>query len=330
MRHNQSNHYSIDEFYNTEYIHKPILWREIFDFIKNSGKKGQGRLADCTLGEGGHTEILLNLFPGLSVIAFERDAEILERAKKRLAVFGARIFFVNSNFSAIGDKFQDDIKPDYILFDFGISSYHFDKSGRGFTFSSDEPLDMRLDEDGLNAWQVINRYSQKELERVFREYGEEKWAAHIAKIVVERRAKQPVDTSGQLASIVLAAIPKKFHVKNIHPATRVFQGVRIEVNRELESIAKGLESGFRILENGGIMMAISFHSLEDRIVKNFFRRMKDGCLCGNEPQHCICSNKPFAQILTKKPLEAGDDEVAWNNRSRSAKLRAVVKLRDAI
>jgi len=330
MRHNQNSDYKIDEFHNAEYIHKPILWREIADFIKNSRKKGQGHLADCTLGEGGHTEILLNMFPELTVTAFERDGEILEKAKKRLAVFGERIFFVNSNFADLADHFHDVLKPDYILFDFGISSYHFDKSGRGFTFSSDEPLDMRLDSDGLSAWHVINRYSQKDLERVFREYGEEKWAAHIAKIVVERRVKQPVDTSAQLASIVLAAIPRKFHVKNIHPATRVFQGVRIEVNRELESIVSGLEGGFGFLENDGVMMAISFHSLEDRIVKNFFRRMKDGCLCGNEPQRCMCANKPFARLLTKKPLEPGEDELAWNNRSRSAKLRAVVKLRDVI
>jgi 16S rRNA (cytosine1402-N4)-methyltransferase len=330
MRHNQNHEYSIDEFHNTGYIHKPVLWREIAGFIKDSGRKGRGHLADCTLGEGGHSEIFLRLFPELSVTAFERDADILEKAKKRLAVFGERISFVNGNFSALADHFQGDIRPDYILFDFGISSYHFDKSGRGFTFSSDEPLDMRLDADGVSAWDVINRYTQKELERVFRYYGEEKWAAHIAKIVVERRARQAIDTSAQLASVVLAAIPKKFHVKNIHPATRVFQGVRIEVNRELESVAKGLEEGFRVLEQEGVMMAISFHSLEDRLVKNFFRRMKDGCLCGNEPQRCMCTNKPFARILTKKPLEPGDDEVAWNSRSRSAKLRAMIKLREVI
>lgn len=328
MRHN--NIYRADEFYNAEYIHKPILWREIAGFIKDSGKKGQGHLADCTLGEGGHSEILLKLFPDLTVTGVERDAEILERARRRLAVFGSRVSFVRGNFSSVSENFQDDIKPDYILFDFGISSYHFDKSGRGFTFSSDEPLDMRLDAEGPDAWHVINRYPQKELERVFRELGEEKWAAHIAKIVVERRAAHPIDTSAGLASVVLAAIPRKFHVKNIHPATRVFQGVRIEVNRELDAIAGGLGSGFGVLAEGGLMMAISFHSLEDRMVKNFFRRMKSGCLCGREPQHCLCSNRPFGEVLTKKPVEPCDDEVAWNNRSRSAKLRVIRKLRDVI
>ena len=326
MRHN----YNIDQFYNPVYVHKPILWREIAGYISSSLKHGEGLLADCTLGEGGHSELFLNMFPGLIVTGFERDSEILERAKERLATFGDRISFVHGNFSSIADHFEEKQKPDYILYDFGISSYHFDKSGRGFSFSADEPLDMSLDGSGLNAWHVINKYSQKELERVFKEYGEENWAVHIAKIIVERRAKEPVDTTDQLASIVLAAIPKHFHVKNIHPATRIFQGVRIEVNRELQSIEEGLGAGFKILEKEGVMMAISFHSLEDRIVKNFFRRMKDGCLCRQEPQHCMCSNKPFMKLLTKKPVEAEQDEVAWNNRSRSAKLRAAVKLGDIV
>ncbi|HNX23019.1 MAG TPA: 16S rRNA (cytosine(1402)-N(4))-methyltransferase RsmH [Spirochaetota bacterium] len=324
MRHNQN----IDEFFNTAYIHKPILWREIADFIKGSLKGGKGHLADCTLGEGGHSELFLNMFPELTVTGFERDSEILKKAKERLACFGDRISFVNGNFSEIADHFEGKQKPDYILYDFGISSYHFEKSGKGFTFSSDEPLDMSLDGGGLTAWHVVNKYPLKELERVFKEYGEENWAAHIAKIIVERRIKEPVNTTAQLANIVLAAIPKHFHVKNIHPATRIFQGIRIEVNRELQSIEEGLKGGFKILENDGVMMAISFHSLEDRIVKTFFRRMKDGCLCTAEPQHCMCMNKPFMKLLTKKPLEADEDEVAWNYRSRSAKLRAAVKIRD--
>ncbi len=324
MRHN----YSPDRFFNPDYVHKPILWREIAGFIEGSLKMGNGHLADCTLGEGGHSELLLNIFPGLTVTGFERDSSILERAKQRLACFGERVSFVNGNFSGIADHFEGRKRPDYILYDFGISSYHFEKSGKGFSFASDEPLDMSLDGTGLTAWHVINKYPQKELERVFKEYGEENWAAHIAKIIVERRALEPVDTTAQLANIVLAAIPKHFHVKNIHPATRVFQGVRIEVNGELKAIESGLKGGFNVLENDGVMMTISFHSLEDRIAKNFFRRMKDGCLCTQEPQHCMCNNRPFMKLLTKKPLEPEQDEVVWNNRSRSAKLRAAFKLRD--
>ena len=322
MRHNQG----VDEFYNPLYVHKPVLWREIVDFIRES-LGGEGLLADCTLGEGGHSEVLLKNFPNLRIVGFERDSDILEIAKSRLSVFGDRVDFVNSNFSSIAEYFDDKTKPDYILYDFGISSYHFDKSNKGFSFESEEPLNMSLDGEGLNAWHVINKYSQRELERVFREYGEENWAVHIAKIIVERRAKEPVNNAKQLASIVLAAIPRKFHVKNIHPATRIFQGVRIEVNDELKSIEAGLKGGFNILNENGIIMAISFHSLEDRIVKNFFRRMKEGCVCSLEPQRCMCMNKPFMKVLTKKPLEANEDEVQWNNRSRSAKLRAAVKIR---
>ena len=328
MRHNQGQGQSIDEFYNPLYIHKPVLWREIVDFVKESLRDRAGLLADCTLGEGGHSEILLKVFPNLNIVGFERDSDILETAKKRLSGFGSRIAFVNSNFSSIAEYFEDKNKPDCILYDFGISSYHLDKSNKGFSFVSEEPLNMSLDGEGLNAWHVINKYSGKELERVFREYGEEKWGVHIARIIVERRAKESINSAKQLASIVLAAIPKKFHVKNIHPATRVFQGVRIEVNNELKSIEEGLRGGFNILNENGIMMAISFHSLEDRIVKNFFRRMKDGCICSLEPQKCMCTNKPFMKVLTKKPVEADDDELRWNNRSRSAKLRASVKLRD--
>jgi 16S rRNA (cytosine1402-N4)-methyltransferase len=321
------HNHTIDEFFNESYIHKPVLWREIVDIIDCSLKKGSGHLVDCTLGEGGHSEIFLKLYPEMKITAFERDSEILARAKERLSAFGSRIAYINSNFSGIADLLPPDNPPDYILYDFGISSYHFDKSGRGFTFASDEPLDMSLGCTELNASDVINKYPEKELARIFREYGEENWAAWIAKIIVERRAAKPVETSAELASIVLAAIPKKFHVKNIHPATRVFQAVRIEVNRELQSIEAGLKGGFQMLAEGGVMMAISFHSLEDRIAKIFFRRMKDGCLCGAEPDKCNCMNRSFAELLTKKPVTADEDELRWNNRSRSAKLRAARKIR---
>lgn len=321
------HNHAIDEFFNESYVHKPVLWREIVDIIDCSLKKGRGYLVDCTLGEGGHSEIFLKLFPEMKITAFERDSEILARARERLSAFGSRITYINSNFSSIADLLDTDNPPDYILYDFGISSYHFDRSGRGFTFAGDEPLDMSLGGSDITAYDVINKYPEKELARIFREYGEENWAAWIAKIIVERRAAKPVETSAELASIVLAAIPKKFHVKNIHPATRVFQAVRIEVNRELQSIEDGLKGGFEVLSEGGIMMTISFHSLEDRIAKTFFRRMKDGCLCGGEPNRCNCMNKPFGELLTKKPVTALDDELMWNNRSRSAKLRALRKLR---
>ena len=318
----------IGSLHNPAYIHKPILWREIVDITDGSLKKGVGHFADCTLGEGGHSEILLKLFSEITITGFERDPVILERAKERLSRFGDRVKFVNCNFSDIDKEFSAINRPDYILYDFGISSWHFESSGRGFAFAHDEPLDMSLDDTGPDARDVINGYPEKELNRIFKVYGEEKWAARIALVICERREQAPIETTGQLASIVMAAIPKKFHVKNIHPATRVFQALRIEVNGELEAIGKGLAAGFSVLAEGGVMMTMSFHSLEDRIAKNFFRRMKDGCLCGREPQHCLCRNGSFAEVLTKKPVTPQDDELAWNNRSRSAKLRAVTKLKD--
>lgn len=328
MRHNWENTRSVDEFYNQDYIHKPILWREIVDIIAGSLKKGEGLLVDSTIGEGGHSEILLKVFPGLKIRGFERDSTILEKAEFRLSPFRDRIEFVNDNFSNMNEYFRGSEKPDYILYDFGISSYHFDKSKRGFSFAADEALDMRLDNAGVTAAYVVNNYPERELERIIIEYGEENWARIIAKVIVERRKSEPVETTGQLASIVLGAIPKRFHVKNIHPATRVFQALRIEVNRELEAIEEGLEAGFHLLNKSGVMMAISFHSLEDKIVKNYFRRLKKGCLCKSDPGQCNCRYSSFADILTRKPISPDGNEVSWNNRSRSAKLRAAVKISD--
>ncbi len=328
MRHNRENTRSVDEFYNQDYVHKPILWREIVDIIAGSLKKGEGLLVDSTIGEGGHSEILLKVFPELKIRGFERDSTILERAELRLSSYKERVEFINDNFSKMDEYFKDSEKPDYILYDFGISSYHFDKSKRGFSFAADEPLDMRLDNAGVTAAYVVNNYPERELERIIMKYGEENWARIIAKVIVERRKSEPVETTGQLASIVLGAIPKRFHVKNIHPATRVFQALRIEVNSELEAIEEGLEAGFHLLNKSGVMMAISFHSLEDRLVKNYFRRLKKGCLCKSDPGQCNCRYSSFADVLTRKPISPDGNEVLWNNRSRSAKLRAAVKISD--
>ncbi len=303
------------------------MWREIIEYMERSVFKGDGVVVDCTLGEGGHSEIFLNYFKNIRVIGFERDPQILERAEARLSVFGDRFKSINDNFSSMGDRLSGET-VNYILYDFGISSFHFDASGRGFSFAGNEKLDMSLDGTGLTAWDVVNKYSEGELRRIFREYGEEKWFPKIAKVIVEKRTESPIETTEELAEIVLRAIPKKFHVKNIHPATRIFQALRIEVNGELEAIKDGLLSGFNVLGENGIMMAMSFHSLEDRIAKRFFKRMSDGCLCGNDGKHCFCSGKPYGEILTRKPLMALEDEVAWNSRSRSAKLRVLRKTRD--
>ncbi len=322
MRHNPK----VDSCYNEDFVHKPIMWREIIDTVEKFCGLDGGVIVDCTLGEGGHSEIFLKHLENVKVVAFERDGEILERARGRLSSFGERFRVINDNFSNMEEHLEPE-SVNCVLYDFGISSYHLDLAGRGFSFSGDEPLDMRLDGSGLSARDVVNGYSEGELRRVIKEYGEERWFPVIAKVIVSERSASSIETTGELARIVLKAIPKKFHVRNIHPATRVFQALRIEVNGELHAIAKGLLGGFNSLVAGGVMMAMSFHSLEDRLVKRFYKRMKDGCLCGNDGKFCLCTGGAFGEILTRKPLMAREDEVLFNNRSRSAKLRLLKKIR---
>ena len=309
-------------------VHKPVMWREVLQLAGEARGAGDNIFADCTLGEGGHSELLLQIYGDLKIIAFERDPEILEIAKRRLKDYAERIEFINDNFANIADSLKMRAeKLSGFLYDFGISSYHFDKSGRGFAFSQDEPLDMRLGcNTDIDARYVVNKYPAEKLSRIFWEYGEERWAKRIAKIICERREKKFIETTAELAEIVRSSIPVKFRVKNIHPATRVFQAVRIEVNDELNSIRKSLKDAYSFLASGGIIAAISFHSLEDRIVKDLFRRLAKGCTCELPPQHCMCSGKPFVELLTRKPLTPSEDELAENRRSRSAKLRACKKI----
>ncbi len=178
----------------------------------------------------------------------------------------------------------------------------------------------------ISASDIINTYRKEEMTEIFYKYGEERWSKRIAEVICERREQKRIETTGELADIVLQSIPKRFHVKNIHPATRIFQALRIVVNNELEAIEKGLNDGYDVLQPGGRMMAISFHSLEDRIVKNRFRRLSKGCVCDLEPKHCNCNNDPMVKILTKKPVMPMEDEIAVNKRARSSKLRVCEKL----
>ena len=319
----KTSQHPIENFVDNNYSHKSIMLREVLHFIENTSKH-DSVFVDCTLGEGGHSLHLLQNFSKMKIIAFERDAEILMRAKERLSEFENRITFINDNFSEIGFHLNSmNLKADGILYDFGISSFHFDISKRGFAFKDDEPLDMRLglNEKNISAAHVVNNYSEEQLTGIFYRYGEENWSKHIAKIICERRKSKPITTSSELSDIVLAAIPKKFHVKNIHPATRIFQAIRIEVNDELSAIEKSLNELHKHCNADALIMAISFHSLEDRIVKNYFKRLSRGCLCFFEPKNCMCTNMPFAEILTKKPIVPAQDEIEFNKRSRSAKLR---------
>ncbi|MCL2026564.1 MAG: 16S rRNA (cytosine(1402)-N(4))-methyltransferase RsmH [Leptospirales bacterium] len=311
MRHNADT---------TSIVHTPVLWKEVLFFVQNSLFHGSGLCADCTLGEGGHTELLLSNFPEIKVIAFERDPDILAIAQKRLEAFSGRVEFVNSNFSEISQLLAGR-EPRYILFDYGVSSYHFDKSGRGFSFRSSEPLDMRLDKKGRSAAEILSNSSERELADIFFHYGEERWSKKIAAYIVKERVTSPFTTTEHLASVVMRAIPRRFHVKNIHPATRVFQALRIAVNAELDSISSALDGLWEILPVGGRVMAISFHSLEDRLVKKSFRDWARGCSCGLEGKACMCTSRPFVSVLTKRPVTPSDEEINLNRRARGAKIR---------
>ncbi len=315
MRHN------VEEVF-LKYAHIPVMQRELVHFIESSVHGGGGVLVDCTVGEGGHSELFLSKFADLKIIAIDRDAEILEAAKRRLEPYADRIDYINDNFSNIArhpDKVSAGIH--YFLYDFGISSYHFERSGRGFAFAKEEKLNMRLDGEGTGAYQVVNTFGEKALSDIIFRYGEESWAKKIAAAIVSARRSGPIETTSSLAEIVLRAIPRKFHVRNIHPATRVFQALRIYVNDELAAIDRGLDEAFKIVEQGGRIMAISFHSLEDRIVKEKFRNWARGCMCGLERRACECSGGGLVKILTKKPLRPQVDEIKSNSRARSARLR---------
>jgi 16S rRNA (cytosine1402-N4)-methyltransferase len=331
MRHNTNEDISA-------IVHTPVLWQEISDYIENSKFKGRGLLADCTLGEGGHSELYLTKFPELKIVAFERDIEILKKAEKRLEPFKDRIELINDNFSEISKHLQGKGEINYLLYDFGISSFHYEQSGRGFTYSKDEPLDMRLSADqDLTAFDVVNSYIEKDLSDIIRDFGEDSWHQKIASVICSERKIKKIETASELASIILRAIPKKFHVKNIHPATRVFQALRIEVNDELSSIEKSLEDSFGFLSSGGRIMAISFHSLEDRIVKNMFKKFAGLSIVdtneqkGAGPKYVMDIRRPVkhekkAILLTKKPVTPSQDELNTNRRSRSSKLRVCEKI----
>jgi len=310
-----------------QHAHIPVMPREIVQFVETSACRGTGVLVDCTAGEGGHSELLLEMFKDIRIIAFDRDGGILEIARERLKRHAGRIDFINDNFSHISQhlgSMRNGIN--YFLYDFGISSYHLETSGRGFSFAKNERLDMRLDDGAESAYHIVNSGGEKTLAEIIFRYGEERWSRKIASAIIRSRRGKPVETTGELAEIVLRAIPKKFHVKNIHPATRVFQALRIAANDELSAIERSLGDAQGLLATGGRIMAISFHSLEDRIVKEKFRRLGRGCTCEADPRTCRCVNKPYVKILTKKPLRPEVDEIENNNRARSARLRVCEKL----
>jgi 16S rRNA (cytosine1402-N4)-methyltransferase len=305
-------------------VHKPVLYREIMQLVDDSQKAGSGLMIDATLGEGGHSLLMLQRYPALKIVAFERDPDILEQARDNLKGYQDRFSCYNLNFSHMPVWLEEnDVRPDYVLFDYGISSFHLEKSERGFSFARNEKLDMRLDPDVKeSASDIINTYPEKDIADIIYHYGEERWSRRIARRIIIERDKEEIESTTRLAEIVLRAIPRKYHVRNIHPATRTFQAFRIRVNRELEAIEKTLDALPGHFQEGARIMAISFHSLEDRIVKDRFRRWSKGCRCQAELKNCSCDEDPFVRLVTRKPIMASEEEKRENSRARSARLRA--------
>ena len=316
-----------------EIVHKPVLLKECLHYLSPIGEPYENRavMIDSTLGEGGHTYNFLSKYPNLSVIGLDADKYIQARAKERLLVFGDRIHFFNGWFNDFYDNYPDEYeKPDLILFDLGISVYHYEKSSRGFSFRYDEQLDMRLNENSeKSAADLVNDLPEDKLADLIYLYGEEKLSRKIAAAIVKARAGGRIESSKALAQIIWDAVPANYRYGQIHPATRTFQALRIAVNSELKRLPGALHAAFNDLKVGGKMGVITFHSLEDRIVKNYFRNLGKKCVCPPEVAICRCGGKECAEILTRKPVCPSEEEIKDNSPSRSAKLRVVRKLKNA-
>ena len=316
-----------------EIVHTPVLLQECLKFLSPAGEPFEKDclMIDSTLGEGGHSFAFLSKFPGLKITGLDADKNIQARARERLAPFGDRMNFFNGWFNDFYENYDlSQKRPDLILFDLGISVYHYERSGRGFSFRHDEPLDMRLNvNEGESAADIVNTWKEEELANMIYLYSDEKMSRRIARAIVEARQGGKIASSKALAEIIWNAVPANYRYGQIHPATRTFQALRIAVNSELRRLPKALHSAFNVLENGGKMGVITFHSLEDRIVKNYFRNLGKKCVCPPEQAVCTCGGSACAEILTKKPVEPTAEEVKVNSPSRSAKLRVVRKIRDA-
>ncbi len=317
-----------------EIVHTPVLLNECLDYLSPVGEPFENHafMIDSTLGEGGHSNAFLSKFQNLHILGLDADKTIQARARERLSPFGERMQFYNGWFNNFYKNFdfESQERPDIILFDLGISVYHYEKSGRGFSFRYDEPLDMRLNSDeGESAADLVNTMREEELANLIYLYSDEKMSRRIAKAIVSARSTGKIMSSKALAEIIYDAVPANYRHGPIHPATRTFQALRIAVNSELRRLPEALHAAFNVLETGGKMGVITFHSLEDRIVKNYFRNLGKQCVCPPEQAQCTCGGKPCAEILTRKPIEPTTEEVKMNSPSRSAKLRVVRKLRDA-
>jgi 16S rRNA (cytosine1402-N4)-methyltransferase len=312
---------------NINFSHYSVMLNECIDALNI---KPDGIYVDGTTGGGGHSyEIASRLSEGGRLICIDQDSDALLAAGKRLAPFSDRVTFVKSNFSDVA-KVLDDLgieKIDGLLLDLGVSSYQLDTPERGFSYNSDAPLDMRMDKDAaLSAYEVVNTYSESDLRRILFDFGEESFAPKIASAIVAYRAEKPVETTFELTNIIKSVMPKKLLVVGHHPAKKTFQAIRIEVNSELSVIAPTIENAVERLNEGGRLAIITFHSLEDRCVKQTYAKCAQGCTCPPEFPICVCGNKPKIALTSKKPILPSKEELEANHRSHSAKLRVAQKI----
>ncbi|MFM1515017.1 16S rRNA (cytosine(1402)-N(4))-methyltransferase RsmH [Helcococcus ovis] len=309
-----------------KFNHEPVLLKETIEALNI---KENGIYVDCTVGGAGHSiEILKRMGSEGRLVAIDQDEEALLAASNRLQGYKNQVYFIKCNYAYLG-KILDELsidKVDGVLMDIGVSSHQLDEKERGFSYHQDAELDMRMDKDQeLTARYIVNNYDKDDLEKIFWQYGEEKWGMRIAEFIIEARKDREIVTTFDLVEIIKAAVPKKARVDK-HPAKKIFQALRIEVNKELDVLETGIQSAVERLKQGGRLAIITFHSLEDRIVKNNFKELSRGCTCPSEFPVCVCNRKEIIKVINKRPITATEEELKNNNRSRSAKLRVCEKL----
>ncbi|MBC7962252.1 MAG: 16S rRNA (cytosine(1402)-N(4))-methyltransferase RsmH [Steroidobacteraceae bacterium] len=309
-----------------DFRHLSVMPDEVIRFLAPSDSK---TYLDGTLGGGGHSLLILENAPQAVLVGIDRDRAALAAAGERLAAYRERFHPVHGDFADLAGHLAalGITALDGFILDLGVSSHQLDTGERGFSFQQDAPLDMRMDtSSGETAADLVNDLPEQELERIISEYGEERWARRVAAFIASARSESPITTTFQLVDVIKGAIPKAKWEERIHPATRTFQALRIAVNHELESLERGMRAALDLLKPGGRGVIISFHSLEDRIVKHIFREYAEGCNCPRQLPICVCGRQPRVKVLTGRPVGATQQEINENPRARSAKLRAVEKL----
>ena len=312
---------------NINFSHTSVL---LYECIEALNIRDGYTYVDCTAGGGGHSfEIAKRMGQKSKLICLDRDKDAISAARERLKDYLDRVTFINDNFSSLGEVIKDLNITNLggVLADLGCSSYQFDTPERGFSYMHDAPLDMRMDTDSVrSAYNVVNEYTEAELRKIIYDYGEERFAPRIAAAICKERSIKPIETTHELSGIIKGAIPSAQRADGPHPAKRTFQAIRIEVNGELDAIDPLINSAAQSLVSGGRIAIISFHSLEDRIVKLGYKNLLGGCTCPKDFPVCVCGRKPIIKEVTKKPILPTDEEIEINPRARSAKLRVAEKL----